>query len=84
MAKVELTRESERQIDSLPKTIRLRLLDVVTRLEKWPKVSGAKPLRGNLAGKFRIRTGDYRVQFYVEGDVVVIEKVGKRDRFYED
>jgi mRNA-degrading endonuclease RelE of RelBE toxin-antitoxin system len=84
MAKVELTRQSETQIDALPKTIRLRLLDVVRRLEKWPNVSGSKPLRGSLSGRFRIRTGDYRVQFYLEGDVVVIEKVGKRDRFYED
>ena len=32
----------------------------------------------------RIRTGDYRIQFYLEGDTVVIEKVGKRDGFYEE
>lgn len=44
-----------------------------------------KPLRNKLAGKFRIRTGDYRVQFYINdsGDPV-IEKIGKRDRFYDD
>jgi mRNA-degrading endonuclease RelE of RelBE toxin-antitoxin system len=84
MAKVELTRQSEAQIDGLPKVIRLRLLEIVRRLEKWPNVSGAKPLRGGLAGHWRIRTGGYRVQFYLEGEVVVIEKVGKRDRFYED
>jgi mRNA-degrading endonuclease RelE of RelBE toxin-antitoxin system len=84
MAKVELTGVSQRQIDALPKLIRLRLLDVVRRLERWPNVSGAKPLRRSLAGRFRIRTGDYRVQFYLEGNIVVVEKVGKRDRFYED
>jgi mRNA-degrading endonuclease RelE of RelBE toxin-antitoxin system len=84
MAKVEVSREAEDQITALPKTIRLRLLDVVHRLEKWPAVSGAKPLRGNLAGHFRIRTGDYRVQFYLDGSVLVIEKVGHRDGFYEE
>jgi mRNA-degrading endonuclease RelE of RelBE toxin-antitoxin system len=47
-------------------------------------VSGAKPLRGALAQRYRMRTGDYRVQFFVVGDVVTVEKVGHRDRFYED
>ena len=84
MAKVELTRDAEGQVDELPRAIRLRLLDVVRRLEKWPHVSGAKPLRGKLAGHFRIRTGDYRVQFFLEGEVAVIEKVGHRDGFYEE
>ncbi|HEY1922523.1 MAG TPA: type II toxin-antitoxin system RelE/ParE family toxin [Tepidisphaeraceae bacterium] len=84
MAKVELTREAEKDVDALPKAIRLRLLKVVRRLEKWPDVSGAKPLRGSLAARFRVRTGDYRVQFYLDGNIVVIEKVGHRDRFYED
>jgi len=54
------------------------------RLEHWPAVSGAKPLRGRLAGHYRIRTGDYRLQFHVEGDSVVIERVGHRDGFYEE
>jgi mRNA-degrading endonuclease RelE of RelBE toxin-antitoxin system len=50
----------------------------------WPAVSGAKPLRGDLAGHYRVRTGDYRVQFYLDGDTVVIEKVAHRDGFYEE
>lgn len=84
MAKVELTPGAEKQVDALPKAIRLRLLEVVRRLEKWPSVSGAKPLRGSLTGRFRIRTGDYRVQFFLDRGKVVIEKVGHRDRFYEE
>jgi hypothetical protein len=39
---------------------------LVDRLEKWPVVSGVKWLKGNLAGKARLRTGDYRLQFRVE------------------
>ena len=84
MVKVELTLAAQRQVDALPKSIRLRLLQIVRRLERWPNVSGAKPLRGSLAGRFRIRTGDYRIQFYLDRDVVVIEKLGHRDGFYEE
>ena len=84
MGKVELTPAAQTQVDALPRAIRLRVLEVVRRLEKWPVVSGAKPLKGALAGRFRIRTGDYRVQFYLDHAIVVIEKVGHRDGFYEE
>jgi mRNA-degrading endonuclease RelE of RelBE toxin-antitoxin system len=46
-------------------------------------VSGAKPLRHALAGRYRIRTGGYRVQFRVAGDEVIVEKIGDRDGFYD-
>ena len=41
-----------------------------TLLRAWPEVSGVRPLRGDLVGHFRLRTGDYRVQFRVEGETV--------------
>jgi mRNA-degrading endonuclease RelE of RelBE toxin-antitoxin system len=47
-------------------------------------VSGAKPLWHGLKGRFRIRTGDYRVQFRIEKERIIVEKVGHRDRFYEE
>lgn len=62
--------------------IHARVLSLLERLEKWPTVSGAKPLSGPLAGRFRLRTGDYRLQFYLQGETVVVEKIGHRDRFY--
>ena len=83
MAIVELTPEAQRQSLKLPKPIRGRLHGVLARLAAWPRVSGAKPLRGNLAGRFRLRTGDHRIQFQVTGDVVKVEKIGHRDQFYE-
>jgi mRNA-degrading endonuclease RelE of RelBE toxin-antitoxin system len=54
----------------------------VVRLEQWPDVSGVKPLTGDLAGRYRLRTGDYRVQFHVAGEIVTVEKIGHRDAFY--
>ena len=84
MATVTLTPEAQRDLDGLPMTIHVRVQGVFARLEKWPAVSGAKPLRGNLAGHYRVRTGDYRVQFHVEGDNVVVERIGHRDGFYDE
>ena len=83
MAKLTLTREAAEGLDDLPLVIHSRVLSLLERLEKWPAVSGAKPLTGPLAGRYRLRTGDYRLQFRVEGQAVIVEKIGHRDRFYE-
>ena len=80
---VKILPAAYRQIERLPAPIHRRVLAVLERLTAWPGVSGAKPLRGELAGRYRIRTGDYRIQFYLDGEAVVVEKIGHRDGFYE-
>ena len=83
MAKVLLTREAAEGLEELPLVIHARVLTLLERLTKWPALSGAKPLTGTLAGRRRLRTGAYRVQFRVEGQTVVVEKIGHRARFYD-
>ena len=83
MARVTLTPVAHDQLEALGITIHGRVLQLLKRLERWPEVSGAKPLSGELTGRFRLRTGDYRVQFRVIGEVVLVEKIGHRDKFYE-
>ncbi|HUY88706.1 MAG TPA: type II toxin-antitoxin system RelE/ParE family toxin [Pirellulales bacterium] len=95
MAIVVLTPAAQKEFDVLPKAVRARIEAVLRRLERWPDASGAKPLSGDLAGRWRVRTGDYRVQFSVEpgkslqeGEPaapgkVKVEKVGHRDGFYD-
>jgi mRNA-degrading endonuclease RelE of RelBE toxin-antitoxin system len=54
------------------------------RLSKWPNVSGAKPLAGELAGNFRIRTGDYRIVLRITAEKVVVWKIGNRKDVHLD
>lgn len=85
VAQVVLTAEARRQLDELPVAVHYRVLRILERLTHWPRVSGVKPLRGKLAGRYRIRTGDYRVQFYVPNPgLVAVEKIAHRDGFYDD
>ncbi|HUU58016.1 MAG TPA: type II toxin-antitoxin system RelE/ParE family toxin [Phycisphaerae bacterium] len=83
MAKVALTREAAEGLEDVPLVIHSRVVSLLERLTKWPAVSGAKALTGPLAGRYRLRTGDYRLQFRLEGQAVIVEKIGHRDRFYE-
>jgi mRNA-degrading endonuclease RelE of RelBE toxin-antitoxin system len=80
---IRITRIAEKQLYKLPKSMRARVDDLIDRLKKWPEVSGVKPLRGGLAGHYRLRTGDFRLQFRVVGKVIIIEQVGHREGFYD-
>ena len=83
MATVVITPAAQVEADATPVVIQRRIAPVIERLQKWPTVSGAKPLRGDLQGSFRIRTGDYRVVFRVAGETVTIWKVGYRGAVYD-
>lgn len=82
--RVEITPEALEQAMELNEPVYSRVMGIVERLKNWPAVSGAKPLRHGLAGHYRIRTGDYRVQFRVAGSTVVVDRIGHRDGFYGD
>ena len=84
MANVSATQDALRELARLPKVIRQRVRKLFRRLESWPDVSGAKALSGDLAGWYRVRTGGYRVRFYVKGDTVIVDKIAHRKDIYEN
>jgi mRNA interferase RelE/StbE len=83
MATVVLTPAAAEQLERLPKTIHVRVLALLERLQHWPEVSGVKRLKGDLAGWYRLRTGDYRLRFRVQGERVTVAQIGHRREFYE-
>jgi mRNA interferase RelE/StbE len=84
MARVRLTSEARAAFDALRPPIRGRVGALIERLANWPAVSGAKPLRGEMAGSYRVRTGDYRVVFQVRMDVVAVTRIALRRDVYEE
>jgi mRNA-degrading endonuclease RelE of RelBE toxin-antitoxin system len=81
MVRVVLTPAEADGLEQLSNPIHGRILKLPVKLEEWPAVSGAKPLSGDLSGRCRLRTGDYRIQFHVAGNIVTVEKIGHRDGF---
>ena len=81
---VELTPAALEEFRALPGTIQKRVRKILERLRDWPVVSGARALSGNLAGSYRIRTGDYRIRFRVEPTQITIDRIGHRKDVYED
>jgi mRNA interferase RelE/StbE len=84
MATVFITPNAHKQAERLPKEIHRRIMKLAKRLEKWPEVSGAKPLSGKMAGWYRLRTGDYRLRFRIKDEIITVDKIGHRSDFYEE
>lgn len=83
---VEISDFAERQIRKLDRPVQKRLLDWLNdRLEgcKNPRHFG-EPLRGNHAGLWRYRIGDYRILCEIEDDrlVILALSVGHRRDVY--
>ena len=76
--------DAQKKFDVLPRTIKARVAGIYERLAEWPDVSGAKPLRHGLKGYFRIRTGDRRVIFTVQGETLRIVDIDHRKDVYEE
>jgi len=77
--------EGQADFDALPSRVKARVLEIVEeRLPLWPNVSGAKPLRYQWKGCYRIRTGDYRVIFRVVAPNLLVVRIQHRSNVYED
>jgi mRNA interferase RelE/StbE len=56
---------------------------IESRLMKAPQEYGV-PLRKNLRGYWKLRLGDHRVVFKIEGEIVYVFGIRHRKNVYED
>lgn len=82
---VTITPSARVELEAVPLVIRNRIVEVFHRLAQWPAVSGVRPLRGELHGSYRIRTGAWRVVFRVaaDGKTILVWKIGNRGTIYD-
>ena len=77
--RVVLARSADRDLSSLPHSIQARVIKAIDTLEKTPRPSGIKKLRGT-AGLWRIRVGDYRVICQIEDSSHLVDVTHIRHR----
>lgn len=82
---VRLTRSAQRDLEDLPPDVRRRVAGRLRALAADPGPPGVRALAGLPPGSFRVRVGDYRIAYKVDGEarVVTVWEVGHRDKFYE-
>ena len=81
---VEILPSAQRELNSLPPQIRLRVDRCLQELAINPRPPGTKALKGEYKGCLRIREGDYRIIYRVEDNrlLVIIVRVGNRRDIY--
>ncbi len=76
------TQSAARDIQRLDPDIKGRLGKTLLRYEKDP-LKYAERLTQSKLGSYRFRIGDYRVVFDLEGEEIVILRVGHRREIYK-
>jgi mRNA-degrading endonuclease RelE of RelBE toxin-antitoxin system len=84
MAVVRLAAEAREDFDALPLTVRVRVRAIFARLQQWPNVSGAKPLKKEWAGHCRIRSGDWRIIFRPVSPEMIVVRIKHRSEVYDN
>ena len=80
---VEFLPSAQRELTALPKDVQRRIASRIDALREDPRPSGARQLQGE-DHLYRLRVGDYRVIYSIEGRrlVVVVVKIGHRREVY--
>ena len=75
---------AERQVDRLPATVALRIMERIGALSDDPRPHGSKKLSA-MQDAYRLRIGDYRVIYRVSDSdkVIWVVRVAHRGRAYE-
>lgn len=80
---LEFTASASREFKELDRQIRRRITERINALLDDPFPSGVKKLQAEV-DHFRIRVGDYRVVYRIDGKrvVIVIVRIGHRKEVY--
>lgn len=55
----------EKQLEALPKDVRLKAIEKILALAQEPRPSGVSKLKGG-DDEYRIRVGDYRIRYEID------------------
>ncbi len=76
------TRRAEKDIKKLDPSIKHQIGKAILKLQDNP-LEYSEKLTNPEIGTYRLRTGDYRIVFDIEGKDVVILRVGHRKEIYK-
>jgi len=79
---VEIQEGAKKDLKKIDKSIAIRILANIKKLENYPNISNIKRLKNHYP-PHRYRVGDYRVLFDIEDDVIIVVNIKHRKEAYE-
>ena len=83
MVKIEWTERAIKDLERLDKPIARRILRRLAWFSKNFQSIVPEPLTGELKGTFKLRIGNWRAVYTVEGKIIVIQFIGHRSEIYK-
>jgi len=83
LVKIEWTEGATKDLERLDKPIARRILRRLAWFSKNFQSIVPEPLGGAFKGTFKLRIGDWRAVYTVEGKVIVIQFIGHRSEIYK-
>jgi mRNA interferase RelE/StbE len=77
---IELLPAARRQLRKLPSKAQQQIKQLLDALVENPRMSGAKALKGDLKGFYRVRSGSYRVIYAIKDGLLLVLVVKIADR----
>ena len=82
MAKIEWNEAAIKDLANLDKPVAQRILKKINWLSENIERVTPEPLTGQLKGTYKLRIGDWRVVYTIEGQTLVIQFIGHRRDIY--
>jgi len=83
LVKIEWTEGATKDLERLDKPIARRILRRLAWVSKNFQSIVPEPLTGELKGTFKLRIGNWRAVYTVEGEIIVIQFIGHRSEIYK-
>ncbi len=85
MYKVSIKNSALKEIQQIPKTFRIKIIETIDSLSANPRPNGVKKLE-NYTNSYRVRVGQYRIVYEIEDRQLLVEvvKVGNRKEVYRN
>ena len=83
MVKIYWTEDAIKDLERLDKPVEQRVLRKISWLSNNFERITPEPLSGEFKGTFKLRIGDWRVVYTVEGQTLVIQFIAHRREIYK-
>jgi mRNA interferase RelE/StbE len=85
MFRITIKKSAIKELETVPKLFRLKIIEAIDNLAVNPRPSGVKKLEGS-KNSYRVRVGHYRVVYEIIDRELIVEviKVGDRKEVYRN
>lgn len=76
-------KEASKTLNRCDKAVAARIMKAIAGLMNVPPDGDIRPMEGYPKNTYRLRVGGYRVVYSIDGDTIIVQKVGARGDIYK-